>query len=217
MDYDDEYEPDGYEDDGPADYASAGLSACSNCGRNFNHTSLAKHENICRKLAVKAKKRGVFDASKKRIQAIGLNPTAVAVSQEKNDQALAKAEAKTAQWRAKHEQFVKTIREARKVQNILAAGGSLADLPPPPRDEHPEYVQCPHCSRRFDETVAQRHIPFCATQVSLSSLVCERHHLREPGETPSAKAADCRRHLYDPETNRIPSSIARSANTVPRG
>ena len=113
---------------------------------------------------------------------------------------MTQAEARKALWRQKHESFVKTIREARNVQNVMRAfmpvranhitrhvtqvldhGGSLADLPPPPRDEHPEYVHvqwrprlsrtilryvsCPHCARRFDETVAQRHIPFCATQV----------------------------------------------------
>ena len=100
-------------------------------------------------------------------------------------------------WRQKHESFVKTIREARQVQQVrrascscwqrlpctvlsfsvcgqacmltfiqvIASGGDISRLPPPPRDEHPEYVQCPHCARRFDEAVSQRHIPWCATQV----------------------------------------------------
>lgn len=28
----------------------------------------------------------------------------------------------------------------------------------------PDYIQCPHCSRRFNEAAAQRHIKFCEEQ-----------------------------------------------------
>jgi hypothetical protein len=113
----DEFSDDG-EDYGYPDHdhgASAGayLSACSNCGRSFNPGTLvgwahhlrlsfltdrvqqSKHEVICRKLAAKTKKRGVFDASKKRIQALGLSPAAIAASQQKTDLALAKVPALT--------------------------------------------------------------------------------------------------------------------------
>lgn len=31
---------------------------------------------------------------------------------------------------------------------------------------HPDYIQCPYCMRRFNETAAQRHINFCKTQSS---------------------------------------------------
>lgn len=48
-------------------------------------------------------------------------------------------------------------------QAHLAKGGKLADLPPPPPSSNPDYVQCPHCGRRFNETAAARHIPKCAT------------------------------------------------------
>lgn len=160
---DDGDDGDGYDEPTPTT-GGFDLSPCACCGRNFNPVSLVKHEKICAKTIEKAKKRGVFNVSKQRIQAMGLNPAAVAAAQVKNDKALEKSEAKKAMWRQKHETFVKTIREARMVQGVLQSGGSLADLPPPPRDEHPDYVSCPHCTRRFDETVAQRHIPFCATQ-----------------------------------------------------
>lgn len=61
-----------------------------------------------------------------------------------------------------HEEFIQTIRSAKQVQQHLANGGKLTDLPPPPPSENPDYVQCPHCSRRFNETAAARHIPKCA-------------------------------------------------------
>lgn len=43
-------------------------------------------------------------------------------------------------------------------------GGPLP--PPPPPAANPDYVQCPHCSRRFNEHAAERHIPFCKEQKS---------------------------------------------------
>jgi hypothetical protein len=47
------------------------------------------------------------------------------------------------------------------MQIHLAKGGKLTDLPPPPPSENPDYVQCPHCNRRFNEAAANRHIPLC--------------------------------------------------------
>lgn len=44
---------------------------------------------------------------------------------------------------------------APRITQVLAAGGSVADLPPPPRSENPDYVTCDFCSRRFDPHVAQ--------------------------------------------------------------
>lgn len=65
-------------------------------------------------------------------------------------------------WRSKHEDFIKTIRAAKEMQAHLAKGGKLSDLPPPPPSENIDYVQCPHCSRRFNASAAARHIPLCA-------------------------------------------------------
>jgi len=38
--------------------------------------------------------------------------------------------------------------------------------PPPPSTINPDYVQCPHCSRRFNEHAAERHVQFCKEQKS---------------------------------------------------
>lgn len=72
------------------------------------------------------------------------------------------APAKKGDWRRKHEEFIAAIRSAKQVQAHLAKGGKLSDLPPPPPSENPDYVQCPHCSRRFNSSAAERHIPKCA-------------------------------------------------------
>ena len=67
-------------------------------------------------------------------------------------------------WRAKHEEFISNLRAARGVTAAQKTGGPLP--PPPPPATNPDYVQCPHCSRRFNEHAAERHIPFCKEQKS---------------------------------------------------
>jgi uncharacterized C2H2 Zn-finger protein len=69
---------------------------------------------------------------------------------------------KKSNWRKNHEDFVNSIRAAREMKAHLAQGGKLSDLPPPPPSDYSDYVQCPHCSRRFNQQAAERHIPKCA-------------------------------------------------------
>lgn len=68
-------------------------------------------------------------------------------------------------WRRKHEDFINTIRSAKQLQAHLAAGGSLKDLPPPPPSDTSDYIQCPHCNRKFNQAAAERHIPKCETML----------------------------------------------------
>lgn len=70
---------------------------------------------------------------------------------------------KKTNWRQQHEEFLENIREARKVKQHLAKGGKLSDLPPPKPLDTSDYVQCPHCNRKFNEAAAERHVPKCAT------------------------------------------------------
>lgn len=51
------------------------------------------------------------------------------------------------------------------MQAHLAAGGKLSDLPPPPPSDTSDYIQCPHCSRKFNQGAAERHIPKCETML----------------------------------------------------
>ena len=72
-----------------------------------------------------------------------------------------KGGAKKADWRKKHESFIEAIRAAKKVQKHLKNGGKISDLPPPPPSDTSDYIQCPHCKRRFSPSAADRHIPKC--------------------------------------------------------
>lgn len=68
-------------------------------------------------------------------------------------------------WRKKHEEFINSIRAAKEMQAHLKKGGKLSDLPPPPPSDYSDYVPCPHCGRKFNQSAAERHIPKCATML----------------------------------------------------
>lgn len=126
---------------------------CDICGRGFNKDRIEKHRGVCQKAA--SKKVKVFDATKMRTKGTEAEAFVKKGFHKKE------VPVKKPNWRAKHEEFLSAIRQARMVQEHLAAGGKLADLPPPPPSENPDYVQCPKCLRKFNETAAERHIPRC--------------------------------------------------------
>uniref|UniRef100_A0A182MPQ5 C2HC/C3H-type domain-containing protein n=1 Tax=Anopheles culicifacies TaxID=139723 RepID=A0A182MPQ5_9DIPT len=156
-----------------------GLTRCDICSRNFATDRIDKHRQICQK--TKTKKRKVFDITKHRVQGTdaesfvlrGKKSTstgAATVSRKQSSQLSTSsvgggAGSKPSNWRKKHEEFIATIRAAKEMKAHLARGGKLSDLPPPPPSENPDYIQCPHCSRRFNQTAAERHIPKCATML----------------------------------------------------
>ncbi|XP_057261221.1 zinc finger C2HC domain-containing protein 1B, partial [Pezoporus wallicus] len=69
---------------------------------------------------------------------------------------------KKSNWRQHNEDFVNAIQSAKQVSKALKEGRSLP--PPLPPSINPDYIQCPHCSQRFNEAAAERHIKFCEEQ-----------------------------------------------------
>ncbi|XP_072930166.1 uncharacterized protein [Epargyreus clarus] len=139
---------------------SAGEDACTVCGRRFAPDRLLKHQEICRK--AHAKKRKPFDALKHRLAGTEAEPFISKLRKGVTSSSTKVSKVNNSNWRQKHEEFIQAIRAAKQVQAHLNAGGKLSDLPPPPPSENPDYVQCPHCNRRFNQAAAERHIPKCA-------------------------------------------------------
>uniref|UniRef100_A0A1A9VLJ7 C2HC/C3H-type domain-containing protein n=1 Tax=Glossina austeni TaxID=7395 RepID=A0A1A9VLJ7_GLOAU len=148
------------------------MGTCRYCQRHFNEDRLSKHEDVCKKMI--NRKRKIFNATVHRVKGteaevylkkVEKGPRYGSAAAAHNMKMEPNAAVKKSNWRKKHEEFVIAIREAKKVQAYLAKGGKLSDLPPPPPSENPDYIQCPHCSRRFNEAAAERHIPKCATMV----------------------------------------------------
>uniref|UniRef100_A0A5F8G9P6 Zinc finger C2HC-type containing 1B n=1 Tax=Monodelphis domestica TaxID=13616 RepID=A0A5F8G9P6_MONDO len=71
---------------------------------------------------------------------------------------------KKSNWRQQHEDFINAIRSAKQCTIAIKEGRPLP--PPPPPSINPDYIQCPYCNRRFNETAAERHINFCKDQAS---------------------------------------------------
>lgn len=133
------------------------LGECSHCGRKFLLFRLERHSNACSRM--QGSKRKVFDSSKARAKGTELE-------QYLNWKAPASVKAeppRKSNWRQKHESFIRTLRQAREVQQVIAKGGNPSDLPHILLAENPDYIQCPHCSRQFAPKVAERHIPKCKT------------------------------------------------------
>jgi len=135
----------------------ANLRPCGVCGRTFAMDRIQVHEKICKSTG---KKRPTFNAFKQRTKDFA----GLAVSAKKSRSSSRKSLPN--HWREKHSEFINAIRYAKQVDSVQKSGGKVKNLPPPPRSTNPDYVQCPHCSRRFAPDVAQRHIPSCANTVN---------------------------------------------------
>uniref|UniRef100_A0A6P7GER9 Zinc finger C2HC domain-containing protein 1C-like n=1 Tax=Diabrotica virgifera virgifera TaxID=50390 RepID=A0A6P7GER9_DIAVI len=138
------------------------LTECNYCGRRFAEDRVQKHEEVCSKTG--KKKRKAYDATKHRVMGTELE-SYILPSKGKakaNNMKVSTKNPPKKDWRRTHEEFIAAIRAAKEAQTHLAKGGKLSDLPPPPPSTNPDYVQCPHCNRRFNEAAAERHIPKCA-------------------------------------------------------
>ena len=133
---------------------------CKNCSRPFAIDRLEKHETICKKMTKSHKERGNFDSKEMRIKGTELdqykktNRAKSAPKESVNKPA-------SSNWRKTHEEFVKSMREAKKLQAHLAKGGKLSDLPPMTTPSKNDGKPCPHCSRKFSENAYERHTSIC--------------------------------------------------------
>ncbi|XP_013049663.3 zinc finger C2HC domain-containing protein 1B isoform X1 [Anser cygnoides] len=134
---------------------SQDLVPCRICGRHFAQDVLPRHEPICKK--VFNKKRKPFNSFKQRLQGTEIG-TVKKQPPQKNQQV------KKSNWRQQHEDFINAIQSAKEVTKAVQEGRPLP--PPPPPSINPDYIQCPYCSRRFNEAAAQRHIKFCEEQAA---------------------------------------------------
>ncbi|XP_067901812.1 zinc finger C2HC domain-containing protein 1B-like, partial [Heterodontus francisci] len=131
------------------------LVPCRNCGRSFDPNNLERHEAICSK--VTNKKKRVFNSYKQRAAGTGLSTV-------RGPSAAKLHSLPVSHWRQQHEDFINSIRSARLATDAVKKGLPLP--PPPPPSINPDYIECPYCNRRFNETAAERHINFCKTNVN---------------------------------------------------
>lgn len=158
------------------DEAPPTLVPCHTCGRNFSEHAIQRHAKICQK--VTSKKRNIFDShSQRKVEdSTGGGSLSIMVSKKYSNSRVTNNRANQQQkraspkevplpksnWKQKHEDFIRTVRAARQATTAVKQGKPLP--PPPPAAINPDYIQCPHCQRRFNQSAAERHITFCAEQ-----------------------------------------------------
>lgn len=121
------------------------LLPCIICNRSFRPTLLQRHSAICEKTA---KKRKVpFDSSKQRRQGTEM---AAYLPHVKKTQDIKMEKSKT-NWKAKHEELIRTVKAARGEKN------DDNFIPTKPVDTE----ECPHCTRNFGPKSYDRHVEFC--------------------------------------------------------
>ncbi|PSN31843.1 hypothetical protein C0J52_13063, partial [Blattella germanica] len=172
------------------------LLPCTICNRTFKPESLEKHAKVCEKNA--AKKRKTFDSSKQRIQGTELAEYLPVVPKKVEKSPVKKPQS---QWKEKHLEFVRAIRQARGVQSPGRRSLSAIEQSRPVNHE-----QCPHCERNFGPKAFDRHIEWCKEQKSriptpLSkskrSIMREKYSptartgIREPSPMGSRGAVNC--------------------------
>jgi hypothetical protein len=147
--------PSEYPSELPEDGEAPDLVPCEVCGRNFAADRLEKHMKICSKASTK--KRKAFGPSLERMK----QQEKEAKEKEKEREA---KEKKKAVWKQQHEAFQAALK--------TAAAHSAGEPPPADLPEVEDTrTPCPHCGRKFDSLVAERHIPSCAKAIKRPNAV----------------------------------------------
>lgn len=129
----------------PKDNEIIELLPCIICNRSFRPTLLQRHSAICEKTS---KKRKVsFDSSKQRKQGTDMAAYLPSVKKTQN----IKIEKSKTNWKAKHEELIRTVKVARGETN----DDKFISSKPIDTEE------CPHCARNFGPKSYDRHVEFC--------------------------------------------------------
>lgn len=123
------------------EYASSGRDdrvECRKCKRKFNPDRIQKHQSVCIGPINEFVEKPIPKVQKKRKVGVPL-------------------------WKKQHLDFINNVRYAKKMTVVEKAGGDIRKIKPPTQHYDPasDYKQCPYCSRKFSEQVAERHIPNC--------------------------------------------------------
>lgn len=111
---------------------------CRKCKRKFNPDRIQKHTSVCIGPINEFVEKPIPRVQKKRKVGVPL-------------------------WKKQHLDFINNVRYAKKMTMVEKAGGDIRKIQAPVQHYDPasDYKQCPYCSRKFNQEVAQRHIPNC--------------------------------------------------------
>ncbi|XP_041352758.1 zinc finger C2HC domain-containing protein 1C-like isoform X2 [Gigantopelta aegis] len=137
-------------DEEGAQGGAGSLVPCKLCGRRFAADRVAKHQSACRNIS---KKRKVFDPVKMRTAGTEMSKYVHNSDKQQTPQ-------KKNNWKVKHDNFIESIRYAKKLTQ-MEASGDTRNIGPAPKLDTSDLVPCPHCGRKFAASTAEQHIPKC--------------------------------------------------------
>ncbi|XP_030612400.1 zinc finger C2HC domain-containing protein 1A isoform X3 [Archocentrus centrarchus] len=180
---------------------------CNTCKRCFFPKVLEKHAKICQKST--AKKRKVFDSSRQRAEGTDIPVLKPIKPKSQSSSATERAEPpkKPSNWRKKHADFIATIRAAKVLNQVMKDGGPLP--PPPPPTYDPDYIQCPYCQRRFNQSAADRHIKFCQEQAARMPNKSKLGDAKKPPSRTQYKPPASVKKANTPAVSTIPAASSR--------
>jgi hypothetical protein len=166
---------DGYEQNN----VPAVMVKCPHCGRQFSEEAFAHHAHVCK--SVFGQRRKPYDSSEHRIVGTDMEMFApkklfgkIAMTAGGDEDGIGSRNSMSkseARWRSQSVAFREAIRTAREAtaaeRHAEAAGKPLstvlpqADVSSPDDPAYDDYVQCPHCGRKFNQAAAFKHIPKC--------------------------------------------------------
>ena len=144
------------------------LEACGVCGRRFRADVLARHSKICERVFARKRKKFGPDAAREAERARRVAAAELAEGGERK---------RRGTWRDAHLAFQHSIKAAR--------GDADAEPPPPVADPR---VPCPHCGRKFQPDVAERHIPHCFKAAKRAQIAGKKKSAGAPSAARGATA-----------------------------
>ena len=159
--------------DDTTDVDNSNLSPCPDCGRTFNSIALQKHIN---KKLCQQKPRKIFDLTKKRIEAAvlpgeNIKQVLATVKKTVNDDSSNKPVKAIPKWKLDHMRFQEALQHGKVVSDAIKSGVDPRNIPILQTQTADDRVPCPHCSRKFNSTVADRHIPHCKNTINKPAAV----------------------------------------------
>ncbi|CAF0852775.1 unnamed protein product [Brachionus calyciflorus] len=192
---------------------------CDQCGRKFKQESLQKHRKVCSNIT---KSRKIFDSGRQRADGSDVNykvtkeTRRVQIEGEKPIEAIKQ----TSNWREKHNDFIRSIRNAKGVTEAIRTGAPLPKFEPSavPSD----YVNCQYCGRNFNRNAAERHIPFCEQQskrTKINNSANQKQLAKKPAPAPARKQSSeaYGSNGYNPNEYANPRGYSNTNGAGPRG
>ena len=140
------------------------VSQCPHCSRSFAAPRLAKHAAVCQQ----AQARKKATPSKEKEKADGGKADGGKAGTPVEERKAEEDRKKSLKWRNESANLRAAMEYNRKLAQAEKAGIDISTLPPPPSQTSDDRVECPHCNRKFNADVADRHIPKCNAKKTLS-------------------------------------------------